>query len=705
MAMIINSNIASLNAQRNLTTSQGDLNVSLQRLSTGLRINSAKDDAAGLAISERFSTQIRGLNQAARNANDGISLAQTAEGALGGVTDLLQRVRELSVQSANATNNESDRAALQSEVTQLVQEINRVAQTTSFNGVQLLDGSFTAQAFQVGANANQTVSIAAIANASTAVLGSTSISTFAEVNTGGTASPVLAGLSGMSINGVAVADTARDAAAVAASINSASIEGVSATAVNSQTTIAFADVVGTAETPATPTTLNIGSYTPAVAGNQLATGGSVTADAAMTVTNFAVDQVEFVIDGTNTVTLNADYGTLEGVRAQIGTQLGANYDVTLTGTSELVITKTATGSASLAPVVTSFNGDLDNNTTSVANFVAGTGGNVVDGQDAVTDPNFSMSIDGILLYEEASTIGGTVTGAELDAALATFLASNSGYSITGGTSFAAGDLVLSKADGTDIAITIGSNFTDTSGALSTASSTNGDEAIPGEAPAYTLSLGGTSLNLAAAGTDGTVDGDEVAGLIDALDGYTASFGGGFLSISKDDGGNIALTQGGAAAAAAGLDGGVGTSTYYGSVAIASTSSQGIQFSGQSAAAVQADFAAIAPGAASTNNFVVSQMDISTADGAQIAIQVIDNALTEINSSRADLGALQNRFEAVVSNISITSENLSAARSRIMDADFAAETAALTRAQILQQAGVSILAQANSLPQLALSLLQ
>ena len=159
MALTINTNIAGMVAQRNLYKTSLSMNKSLERLSSGLRINSARDDAAGMAISDRMTAQIRGLNQAVRNANDGISLAQTAEGALGGVTDLLQRVRELSVQSANATNNDSDRAALQAEVTQLVEEIDRVANTTTFNGVLLLDGSFTEQAFQVGANANETVEI------------------------------------------------------------------------------------------------------------------------------------------------------------------------------------------------------------------------------------------------------------------------------------------------------------------------------------------------------------------------------------------------------------------------------------------------------------------------------------------------------------------------------------------------------------------
>lgn len=173
MPQVINTNIASLNAQRNLNTSQNSLNTSLQRLSSGLRINSAKDDAAGLAISERMTSQIKGLTVAQRNANDGISLAQTAEGALGEISSNLQRIRELAVQASNGTNTQVDRDALDAEVTQLKSEIQRVAEQTTFNGTKLLDGSFTGVAFQVGADAGQTITVSSIANAQTGALGGT----------------------------------------------------------------------------------------------------------------------------------------------------------------------------------------------------------------------------------------------------------------------------------------------------------------------------------------------------------------------------------------------------------------------------------------------------------------------------------------------------------------------------------------------------
>jgi flagellin len=222
---VINSNIMSLNAQRNLSTSGGQLATSLQRLSSGLRINSAKDDAAGLAISERFTTQIRGMDQAARNANDGISLSQTAEGAMGEIGNNLQRIRELAVQSRNATNSASDREALNKEAQQLKSEINRVAGQTAFNGVKLLDGSFADQVFQVGANQGETITVAGIVDASSTALGSwTSVSTTAYTQTlaAATATAFATGVS-MDVNGVTIttADGAADAAAATAAIKAA----------------------------------------------------------------------------------------------------------------------------------------------------------------------------------------------------------------------------------------------------------------------------------------------------------------------------------------------------------------------------------------------------------------------------------------------------------------------------------------------------
>ena len=258
MPQMINTNIASLNAQRNLNTSQSSLATSLQRLSSGLRINSAKDDAAGLAIAERFTSQIRGLNQATRNANDAISLSQTAEGDLVQVSNNLQRIRELAVQSANATNSSSDRAALQAETAQLIAEIDRVATNSSFNGVKLLDGTFASQQFQVGANAGQTINIASIASARAGALGTSYSSDHV---TGSTVTVAITG-GNVTINGVAIADSVSDgvstanatasAKAKATAINATSSAGVTATA--NATAVAGTSGVAAASRARSPST-------------------------------------------------------------------------------------------------------------------------------------------------------------------------------------------------------------------------------------------------------------------------------------------------------------------------------------------------------------------------------------------------------------------------------------------------------------------
>ncbi|WP_443094333.1 flagellin N-terminal helical domain-containing protein, partial [Pseudoduganella buxea] len=201
MASVINTNVASLNSQRNLSSSASALSTSLQRLSSGLRINSAKDDAAGLAISDRMNSQIRGMTQATRNANDGVSMAQTAEGALSSSGDILQRVRELAVQSSNASNSASDRQALQTEVTQLGSELNRIAQTTTFNGQALLDGSMGTANFQVGADANQLISSTG-ANFLTSTYGNNNVKNAASAVNATGATNVAAGVGAMQVAGM-----------------------------------------------------------------------------------------------------------------------------------------------------------------------------------------------------------------------------------------------------------------------------------------------------------------------------------------------------------------------------------------------------------------------------------------------------------------------------------------------------------------------
>ena len=485
MSMSINTNVSSLTAQRSATKVQSDLSTAMARLSSGLRINTAKDDAAGLAISQRFTTQIRGLNQAARNANDAISLAQTAEGALGSVGENLQRIRELAVQAANATNSATDRAALQQEASQLIAEVNRVGSQTDFNGIKLLDGSFTAKDFQVGANSGETIRVSSIVDARTSALGSHTLTADGTV-TGN----VVTAASGTPANGI-----------------------------GAETNLTITTTAGT--TSAISYAANAG------------------ADAVATAINSAASSIGVTATATNSTTLNS---------------LGAAGALTFTLNGQAVAV-TVSDRNDLSSVVSAING-------------------------------------------VAATTGVT----------ATFTSSS-----------AKNDITLTTTDGRNIRI---ENF---------ANGTAGNDSI---------TVGGSTLT---------------------------------------EGGNISAVK-------------TGT--------VSLSSSKGAIATGNGNADVFAG--------AGTNNSSfssVAAIDISSAAGASAALAVIDAALSQVNSGRADLGAVQNRFSSTIQSLMVTSENLSASRSRIQDADFAQETANLSRAQVLQQAATAMVAQANQLPQQVLQLLK
>ena len=490
MAATINTNVSSLTAQRNLGMSQASLNTSIQRLSSGLRINSAKDDAAGLAISERFTSQIRGLNQAVRNANDGISLAQTAEGALKASGDILQRVRELSVQSANATNSAGDRKAIQAEVGQLLSELDRISTTTEFNGQKLLDGSFGSATFQVGANANQTIT-ATTGNFRTNTYG-TQRATSAELAPAATAATIatMAGtfdIAGIETAGVTLvaADTAGTAAA---KINALSEKtGVTASARTQVQLASFQDG---------------GSYSIAVKGDNTATGAE--ANVTFSVKDSSPEGLASAVKAFN------DVSSKTGITAKLSDD----------GTAVNLINESGA------------NIDLTNNSTAVG--------------DTFTMVGYDASTDDFGTTPSAAVAGG------------------------GGTMVAAGYVEFDSDKGFAIQNTTGTTF-------------------------------------------------------------------------------------------------------------------------------------VADGAAELKT--VSTIEVSTVDGSSKALKIIDSALAAVNGQRASFGALQSRFETTVNNLQSTSENMSASRGRIQDADFAAETANLSRAQILQQAGTAMVAQANQLPQGVLALLR
>jgi flagellin len=334
MSLSINTNVNSLTAQRNLGMSQSSLAISMQRLSSGLRVNSAKDDAAGLAISERMNAQVRGLNVAARNANDGISLAQTAEGALGKVGDMLQRMRELAVQSANATNSTTDRAALQAEVGQLKEEIGRVATTTSFNGTKLLDGSFTSQAFQVGANSGETITLASIANAQLAGLGSLTppgTTTYTQTLAAATATAFATGVS-FDVNGITIttaagaADAGAATAAIKAAFDAAKAGGGTPPAALANVTMDAAGAI--TSTDASLTIANLTNVSGVTAGTTAGTATVVAGTTEVGIANLTVataaDAASAMdaIDSALTV-VNTARGTLGAVQSRFENAIGS----------------------------------------------------------------------------------------------------------------------------------------------------------------------------------------------------------------------------------------------------------------------------------------------------------------------------------------------------------------------------------------------
>ncbi len=632
MAQTINTNVASLTAQRNLNKSQSALQTSLQRLSSGLRINSAKDDAAGLAISERMTSQIRGLNQAIRNSNDGISLAQTAEGALSESGNSLQRIRELAIQSANSTNSASDRAALNAEVSQLLAEVQRVGQATQFNGQNLLDGTFSSAQFQVGANANQTISFG-VSGATTNLLGayqatSTAVSGDAFDGAGFTINGTEIGVSAATSE---AGFTASSAAAKAVAINSKTNEtGVTATATNS--------VVGNA--PLARAGLSNGEMLI----NGIAIGSVASDVNAVTQGRSAATAINAVSNQTGvTAVADASTGALTLTAAD-----GRDITITTNGTDA------ATRQAATQNIQNALGLDASDGAGATVNEVV-----TLTFEDADTSLASAPDLTaGIVLGDSAGTgdtidLGGQTFQFVTDAAYVS--AGNVAVVVAGG----AGAEALAAA-----ALETAINDEYTAGRSSIGTVGNAVGAGGGDFVLTSSLLGDDTIAAAGAISETATN---VAGITTAV---TAS------GVLPDDDADGVTTRG----------------------TLTLSSSENFTMGGDDLA-----FAGLSSASASLSQ--LSSVDISTVEGANAAIAVLDGALSQVSSMRADLGAVQNRFESTVANLSTSSENLSAARSRIRDADFAAETAAMTRGQILQQAGIAMVSQANSLPQNVLSLLQ
>jgi len=597
MASFINTNIASLNAQRNLTTSQSSLNTSLQRLSSGLRINSAKDDAAGLAISERLSSQIGGLNQAVRNANDGISLAQTAEGDLSQIGANLQRIRDLSVQAANASNSASDRAALNNEASQLISEINRVASSSNFNGVNLLDGSFAKQTFQIGANgtSNDQITIDSIASAKSSSLGVGSGSSYSANLAGAANTNDALGAGSLVINGVG--------------IGASSADGVS-----------YKDANGSAIAKAAAINAASGNTGVSAVANATSVAGTAVSSGGLT----AITSGSIKING-------VDIGAVASAStaAERGSQITAAINAKSAQSGVTASYDTSTGAVNLS---------------------------ASDGRNITIERTQSAATTDALTGLTASTASGATT------------------------STVSAQVSLTSSSSKGIQVTNGSETSVTAGGAATTSGLS----------AGGITINGFDVGAVASGATAAIAGQNIA---DAINGSSAKTGvtatadsSGTLKLTSLTGGNIVVAGSAGGLTASGLSAGTTTSA-----------------AGNGAAA--AGLSTTAVSASTTVGGGLSSLDLTSASGATAALATIDAALSAVNTSRASLGAYQNRFASAVSSLNTTTENLTASRSRIRDADFAQETASLTRGQVLQQAGTAILAQANALPQGVLSLLR
>ena len=712
MSSVINTNISSLNAQRNLNTSQTGLSTALQRLSSGLRINSAKDDAAGLAISQRMTSQINGLDQAARNANDGISLAQTAEGSLSAITDNLQRIRTLALQSANSTNSASDRAALNAEVQSSLAEIGRVASTTQFNGLNLLDGTFTNSQFQVGANANQTINVT-IGGATTAQLGA-----YQYNNSTSAVSGTALASGDLTINGVNVgASTSGSADDIVNSINSVTNQtGVTASATSS--IVASNAPTGKVSLQSGDLVINgtnigaiTGAFDVATQGTSIANAINLkTAATGVTATANATTGALTLSSSTGkTIAITSSNGTAGAARVEnaTGLELSASTQVAtetlaIGGTKGNAVATFAFADVTTGDTFTVGSTQYTFDATKTTGTADGSGGFYVGG---------SFTDDATLNAQVLDAINGTTTpGSAAPGVIAT---------TTGGTNVTITDKFLG------VETTASHTLTDGGGGAVTAITNNAGTGI---AEGATAIINGTTYTFTKAASSGnnislTQTGNDAAAAILVATDLAAAVNAGHTAktteVTAANGGTSTVTvtsdlrgtPGNATVATTGTAAGAGLTAAAGVTAVdgaytASTTYGTISLNSDKAYSIAGNNSAIAGlSTASSTLTSISSIDVSSVDGSNKAISLVDAAISQVNTTRASLGAVQNRFSSTISNLQSSSENISAARSRIQDTDFAAETAALTRGQILQQAGTAMLAQANSLPNGVLALLR
>jgi flagellin len=609
----INTNISALAAQKSLRTTGLNQSTAMERLSTGVRINSAKDDAAGLAISTRMTANIRGLAAATRNANDGISLTQTAEGSFVAIGDNLQRIRELAVQASNTGNNASDRAALNAEATQLVAEIDRVANNSAFNGIKLLDGSFQNQSLQVGAGneSNDRINIS-IGSAKAAALGVGGNSSYSTTLNGLRVGSAALLSNALSLNGQMVGAAASDGVSSSYSDSSGIAVATAINAVSGQTGV-------TAVVNATKTSTSLVGATVGTA-NMGFSAGDVTINGvdigAITGTNgdAAADAVK-VVNAINAVTQKT------GVAAT-----SASGVITLSAADGRDIVIGGAASATSAND-TGFTYGTYSAGVHAASGPAGHAGVLTTTRAADALDNDAIRVNGVNIGAIAGAASVAERGGQIAAAINT-KTSQTGVSATFNST--TGAVLLAATDGRNIVLSVAAR---------------GTNAIRSDNTGLAINAGGTS-------------GDRVETVLRST------------------------------------------------VSLSSNSAAGITVAGNTGAGLTAaGFSAGNTVATSTQGAGVSSVDLTTASGAQAALSVLDRAINTVTDYRASMGAYQNRLSATISNLDITSMNMQASRSRILDTDYAKETTNLAKSQIITQAATAMLAQANQSSQSVLALLK
>jgi len=656
MPQVINTNVMSLNSQRQLNKSQLMQNEAMERLSSGLRINSAKDDAAGLAISTGMESQIRGLNQAVRNANDGISMAQTAEGAMDEMTNILQRMRELSIQAANDTNSTSNRASIQAEVDQLYSELDRIATVTQFNGVNLLDGSGGSTNLQIGANAGENLGFK-IGAVTTTDLNLNAVSGVGELNGGRIDSTGTINTSEITLNGIALsgAGGAVNATGFVSLLNAKTgSTGVVASAYNV--------LKGQIAVSGVTSGLQINGVTISNTGSMKELVDTINLEVADVTAIISNDGgLQLANENGRTITVG---GTITGSGLVADTYAGY---ISLTNVTDEPIQFGLVASAVTAGAVT-------NSELAGLGFVATNGSDNVTGYSVVgtnITSSDAIAINGVQIG--AVGTGGTATSSDIAFAI-NAVSDQTGVSASAQTkveysitisNFAAGAAGSGIAIN-NIVITVASATAITS--LDDVVAVINNKAVSGLTASVNSDTGKLVLETAGANIKVNSSG---ANVFDALvaDASTETFGA--ITLKGKDGKDVIVTSNASAE------------------------------SSRDAALAKMGFIDIGGNSAA----ISIGLSVSSVQNASNSINRIDSALDKISSIRGDLGAIQNRLSSTISNLENVSQNLSAANSRIKDADFAAETSKLSKAQILQQAGTAMLSQANASSQNVLSLLQ